>query len=129
MVCFASGEKRPIDWRFRELYKEEYTTEPLPDAHIREAIIDELSYFNDNVWLDVSAADAHSDPEGKVLSGRVVMCSKGDLAQPDVRARYVACELNTFDDTSFFAATPPLEAKRLLMSQWACERVGESVYE
>ena len=51
-----------------------------------------------------------------------MLSNKGDNAEPDCRARYVACEIATHEDPSFFAATPPLEAKRLLMSQWASER-------
>ena len=39
---------------------------------------------------------------------------------PDVRARLVACEVNhgTKDD-AFYAATPPLEAKKLLFAKYA----------
>ena len=50
------------------------------------------------------------------------MCNKGDLASPDCRARFVACEIHTYDDAAFFAATSPLEAKRVLFSQFATER-------
>ena len=57
-----------------------------------------------------------------MLNGRWVLCNKGDLLAPDCRARFVACEVNVGDDLSFFAATPPLEAKRLLLSQWATQR-------
>ena len=94
----------------------------MPAPHNHEAIVDELTYFNDVVWEGVSVAEARADPNGKLLAGRWVTSNKGDLQAPDCRARYVACELNLADDISFFAATPPLEAKRLLMSQWATER-------
>ena len=36
-----------------------------------------------------------------------------------MRARYVATEINHGDDTTYFAATPPLEALRLLFSQFS----------
>ena len=41
-----------------------------------------------------------------------------------MQGRYVAQEINVGGgaDASFYAATPPLEAKRLLMSRWATER-------
>ena len=34
----------------------------------------------------------------------------------------VACEVNTYSSDEFFAATPPLEAKRLLLSELATRR-------
>ena len=39
--------------------------EPLPGQQIREAIVDELSYFNSNVWLGGSTQEARVDAEGK----------------------------------------------------------------
>ena len=109
------------DWCFKDRYCDEYTMEPLPQEQIRDAIVDELSYFNDNVWLGVDVDEAKADAEGKILSGRWVLSNKGDNAAPDCRARYVACEVHTYDDTAFFAATPPLEAKRILLSQFASQ--------
>ena len=53
---------------------------------------------------------------------RWVLCNKGDEASPDVRARLVACEIARDKQSQFYASTPPLEAKRLLFSQWATER-------
>ena len=88
--------------------------EPLPQQAIREAIVNELTYFNDNVWLVVDAEEARADKEGKILAGRFVLSNKGDTEAPDCRARCVACEVHTYDDTASFAATPPLEAKILL---------------
>ena len=41
---------------------------------------------------------------------------------PDIRARLVACEVNTFKSEAVHACTPSLEAKRLLFSRWAKER-------
>ena len=37
-------------------------------------------------------------------------------------ARLVAQEVAQYGDSSVFAATPPLESKRMLCSQWAPER-------
>ena len=50
------------------------------------------------------------------------MCNKGDLQNPDVRARLVACEVNDHKSDAFFAGTPPLEAKKLLFSEYASRR-------
>ena len=53
--------------------------------------------------------------------GKWVDRNKGDVAKPNLRSRYVACEVATYRDDSMFAATPPLEALRLLLSH-AAER-------
>ena len=42
--------------------------------------------------------------------------------QSDVRCRLVAQEVSLHADESFYAATPPLEAKRLLFSEFASEQ-------
>ena len=48
-----------------------------------------------------------------------MLCNKGDVEHPKIRARWVATEVNTGNDVTFYAATPPLEAKRLLFSKYA----------
>ena len=53
------------------------------------------------------------------IRGKWVDRNKGDAQHPLVRSRYVACEINTYKDESLFAATPPLEALRLLLSDAA----------
>ena len=50
---YADGTTAPVNWNFRDVYRDEYTTEPLPDAQIRHAIVDEMRYFNDVVWEGV----------------------------------------------------------------------------
>merc|ERR1712122_469989 len=49
-------------------------------------------------------------------------CSnKGDRQSPDVRARWCAKEVATYKSDAFFAATPPLEAMRLILSEAASQ--------
>ena len=45
-----------------------------------------------------------------------------------MRCRLVAREVAQEADPSFFAATPPLEAKRVLFSQWATEYKRDGVH-
>ena len=54
---------------------------------------------------------------GKVIRGRWVDTNKGDSTAPDYRARFVGKEFNTGIDPTLYAATPPLEALKLIMSQ------------
>ena len=58
------------------------------------------------------------------LWGKGVDRNKGDEERPNIRSRSVACEVATYRDDSLFAATPPLEALRLLLS-YATERPSQ----
>ena len=63
-----------------------------------------------------------ADPDGKVIGSRTVNCNKNDINDPDARCRLVVHAINTQSGDSFHAATTPLEAKRLLFSQWSTEQ-------
>ena len=75
--------------------------------------------FCKHVWDIATPEDMQRDANKVVIGGRWVTCNKGDTANPKMRARYVATETNHQDDTAYFAATPPLEAIRLLLSKFA----------
>ena len=86
---------------------------------------DGISYFCDKVSRGVTYDEAVKDPNGKIIGSRWVNSNKGDAENPDVRCRLVAQEVNkgTGGCDDFYAATPPLEAKRLLFSEWATKKV------
>ena len=50
-----SLRSRSIDCiaNFKSIYKDEYTGEELPMGHVRNAMLDELEYFCDKVWVVV----------------------------------------------------------------------------
>ena len=110
---------QPICDSFKSDYVDEYTGERLPDDLIRKAMVDEMEYVGRLVWDIATAEEARQDPEAVVVGGRWVNCNEGDVSSPKVRARYVATEVNHGDDAQYFAATPPLEAVRLLVSKFA----------
>ena len=58
------------------------------------------------------------------IGTRWVDVNKGDDQKPDYRSRLVAQELNTQKREDLFAATPPLEAKMILLSLAVTEGVG-----
>ena len=124
---FLNGYNQTIrlGQHFKEVYKDEYTLEPLPKEETKAAMHDELSYFCEKVFRGVSYEEAVNDPEGKIIGSRFVNCNKGDSEKPDVRCRLVAQEINHGSEgcEDFYAATPPLEAKRLLFSEWASKKV------
>ena len=123
-VKFSDGTSRPVKPKdfFKAEYKDEYTGEALPEPEVHAAIIDELEYVAKHVFVAVPVAEAKNDVAGKIIGTRWVNCNKGDASNPDVRCRLVAQEVAQEADASFYAATPPLEAKRVLFSQWATEQ-------
>jgi hypothetical protein len=124
---YADGKEvsLSLDANFKPQYKDEYTCEILPYESTKDAMLDELTYFCKVVFEGVTTEEAMQDSDGKIVGCRWVNCNKGDAENPDVRCRLVAQEVNHGDaspNDSFYAATPPLEAKRLLFSQWATEQ-------
>ena len=79
------------DSNFKAEYKEKYTGEILPKKLIKDAIIEELSYFKGRVW-EVAPRMKCTSTRTQNSSG-AVLSNKGDH-QADVRARLVACEAN-----------------------------------
>ena len=69
-----------------------------------------------NCWTRVSYEEAVRRGGRKPIATRWVDVNKGDAATPDVRSRLVAKDFAGVRDDSFFAATPPLEALRMLLS-------------
>ena len=119
---YKSGRTESTNLVFKDSYRDEYTNEDLPLGHVRHAMLDELEYFCDKVWVLVPLEEAQKDEEGKIIGSRWVNCNKNDINDPDVRCRLVAQEVNLHQDESFYAATPPLESKRMLFSQFASEQ-------
>ena len=91
---------------------------------VTNAMSDELAYFSSKVWELTTEAAARQRPNATVVGGRWILSNKGDNLNPKVRARYVATEVNKEADLAFYAATPPLEAIRLLLSKFAHTRTG-----
>ena len=112
----ADGSSNTVPLVFKDKYTDEYTTEALPHGHICEAMADEIRYLMDHALLVVPAAEAQSDPEGKLVGGRWVNSNKQDATNPKCTGRFVAQEIGFGADENFYAATPPLDAKRLLFS-------------
>lgn len=116
---FADGKHKNLNLseHFKDSYRDEYTDELIPSAWAQAAIEEERSYVNDKVWTGVALEQALSDSEAKVVGTRWVISNKGDSNSHDVRARLVAQETAHHTDISLYAATPPLESKRVLFSQ------------
>ena len=123
-VRFVDGTNKTahLSKKFKAQYRDEYTNDTLPQDHLEATTQDELDYFNDHVWKALSLKDALSEPKAKVVGTRRAICNKNDASEPDIRARLVAQEVNQYAEDSVCAATPPLEALRLLMTQRATQQ-------
>ena len=123
---YGSNRTLPVVYdptNFKNQYTDEYTGETLPPQLIRDAIEDELNYFNSKVWQMSTMEEMQKVPDHILVRSRWVLCNKGDAQAPDVRARLVSCELNKGDRNDMFSAsTPPLEAKRMLFARYVSER-------
>ena len=122
----VTGGVLPIQYHpqnFKPRYVDEYTGEVLDPLLVQAAIMEELNYLNDVVWDVETKTSMTAVLDHIFVRSRWVLCNKGDADSPDIRARLVACELNKEGkQDSFFASTPPLEAKKSLSAQYARER-------
>jgi hypothetical protein len=80
------------------------------------------------VYTRVTRAEAQASGKGKIVQGRWIDVNKGSSEIPDYRSRYVGKELNRGQagTSDLYAATPPLEALKLLVSSCATEQGRET---
>ena len=86
----------------------------------------ELEFFEKmGVYTRVTRAEALASSKGKIIQGRWIDVNKGSSEISDYRSRYVGKELNRGQAATLdlYAATPPLEALKLLVSTCATEQV------
>ena len=61
----------------------------------------------------------------KPIQVRWIDINKGDVKHPNYRSRLAAKEINTYKRQDLFAATPPLEAVKMILSMTATQNTGE----
>jgi hypothetical protein len=93
---------------------DEYTGVLLDPVLVAKGKEEELKYFKTKtVWEIVARASS----EGRKIVGTRWICSnKGDEDNPEIRCRLVCQEVKTYQTEEFFAATPPLETLRMILS-------------
>jgi hypothetical protein len=74
------------------------------------------------VWDVVPISESWKLTGRAPLQGKWVDVNKGDFARPVIRSRYVTKEFADKRSDEFFAATPPLEALRMIISHAASGR-------
>jgi len=101
-------------------YWDSVTGDRLPAEETKVARKDEVDCMNEwDVWDIVDERECWNKTGKGPISGRWVDHNKGDTEKPNIRSRYVAQEVARWKDATMFAATPPLEAIRALLSNIA----------
>ena len=98
-------------------YWDESTGEALPPKLVEAARWEEIEFMRRwQVWDEVPIAECLQRTGKRPISAKWVDVNKGDLAAPAVRSRLVAREIAHHRNDDYYAATPPLEALRMLAS-------------
>ena len=98
---------------------DDVTGQDLDPEEVRLARQTEMNYVHKRgVWRKVPRSLAVRNG-WKIIATRWIDTNKGDKANPNYRSRLVAKEFNDGAQEGLFAATPPLEALRLLVSDAA----------
>ena len=80
--------------------------------------------YKHGVYVKVPVEECYEKTGKAPIGTRWVDVNKGDSVHPEYRSRLVAQEINTGKREDLFAATPPLEAKKILMSMAVAENIG-----
>jgi hypothetical protein len=114
-------------WSVGETY-DEITGAVLPPDLVRQARAEEVKFMLDwGVWERAPISDCWRDTGRAPIGSKWVDVNKGDVTKPLIRSRFVVKEIATYKTDDFFAATPPLEAFRLLLSLAASGAQGTKI--
>eukprot|EP00435_Cladocopium_sp_Y103_P060831 s663_g22.t1 len=104
----------PEDWT---LYTDEVSGKRLESGLVQKARAEEIEYARRyKVWEVVPTSEAWSETNRPPISSRWIDINKGDEQRPQYRSRLVIQEIRHSDVEAIFAATPPLESVRMLLS-------------
>jgi hypothetical protein len=119
----VQDEQECLQKHGHQRYWDAITNEELPAGLTSAARAEELAFMAEwKVWDVVPVAECWKNTGKKPLQSKWVDVNKGDLKRPVVRSRFVAKEFADKRSDEFFAATPPLEALRMLLSHAATGR-------
>ena len=86
---------------------------PLDSEMVRVARQEEMDVYKQHgVYEKVPISECVRVTGRQPIGSRWVDINKGDVAAPEYRSRFVACEIKRDERAEMFATTPPLEAKR-----------------
>jgi hypothetical protein len=107
------------------MYWDDMSGEPLISSEVQRARTEEMEEFKKHQVYTKVPIQKCWDATGKGPIGvRWVDINKGDKINPEYRSRLVAKEIKLYKTLDFFAATPPLEAKKMLFSLAVTSGIG-----
>jgi hypothetical protein len=119
----VQDEEESVRKHSPQRYWDAITNEELPATLTAAARAEELEFMKQwGVWDVVPTTECWKNTGKRPLQSKWVDVNKGDLQRPVVRSRFVAKEFADKRSDEFFAATPPLEALRMLLSHTASGR-------
>ena len=106
-------------------YHDDMSGGRLDPAAVIKAREEEMSFIRSyNVYVKVPIEESYRETGKGPVSTKWLDTNKGDSVHPNIRSRFVAREIAHEKDTAMFAATPPLEANKLLYSMATAEGIG-----
>ena len=107
------------------VYVDDRTGEHLDEALVKKARMDEMGYYKKlGVYVTESRKQAFKSGARKIIKVRWVDGNKGTPENPEIRSRLVAKDIATSIRDDLYAATPNIEAFRLLVSLLASRGRG-----
>ena len=95
---------------------------------VRAARVEEVNCVRKmGFYTKVPISECFNRTGQKPTSIRWIDLNKGDSVNPNYRSRLVAREINTHKRDDLFAATPPLEALKVILSMTAIQNKGEII--
>ncbi len=99
--------------------------EELDASMVAAARVEEMEEFRKHgVYVKVPISQCVNRTGKGPIGVRWVDVNKGDKINPEYRSRLVAKEIKIDKREDLFAATPPLEAKKMLFSHAVTEGIG-----
>lgn len=120
-------EQENLEWmeQVGEQYWDDASGKLLDPEGVRQARAAEMGHVKElGVYRKVPIKQCWDRTGKRPIAVRWVDINKGDEINPDYRSRLVAKELRTNKREDLFAATPPLEAKKVLFSLAVTQGVG-----
>ena len=100
----------------------------LNPSEVRKARTEEVEYIHKiDLYTKVPITECYKKTGKAPISVRWIDINKGDEERPNYRSRLVAREINTHKREDVFAATPPLETTKLILSTAASSNKGEII--
>ena len=107
------------------MYWDEFSGKKLDTEEVQRARLEEIIQIHEHkVYTKVPIEQCWTETGKGPIRVRWLDINKGDEVNREYRSRLVAMEIKRDKREDLFAATPPLEAKKVLMSMAVTEKIG-----